>query len=233
MSKRLSTSWKKYSIIAFAGVLIVIVVGAGIVLSTPQPIKFKNIGKASPFTLVDQNNNTVTLNNYLGKTLILDFIYTHCPNPNGTLGECSTETLKMNTLLGDLTHMGYTSKDFHMISISIDWKYDNVSTMLAYGKDRAEGQFQYWSFLSGNQQQVENATKGYYITADYNNVTNGFQPTVNNSVEYMSHSLMVYLIDKNGNIELPIDSHGSFYEINNLSWKASDVAKLVSALIKQ
>lgn len=234
-------TWKAYLLMIFSGVLIVIIIGAVLVMNAPQPVRFKNIGKAAPFTLQDQNNNTVTLNNYTGKVLIMDFIYTHCPNPNGTLGECSTETLKMNTLMGDLINMGYNSSDFHLISISFDWKFDNASTMLAYGKDRAEGKFQYWSFLSGNEQEVNNATAGYHISAVYNNVTNSLnqtvpevtQPATNNLVEYMTHSLQVIIINKNGDIEVPLDSHGTMTLINNIYWKASDVANIVSTLINQ
>ena len=241
MSKPTGYAWQKYLLIIFSAVMIVIIVAAGITLITPQPTTLIVYKKAPSFTLTDENNNNVTLNTFLGKTLIMDFIYTHCPNPNGTLGECSTETVKMGTLLSDLMNMGYTGNDFHLISISIDWKFDNVSTMKAYGQDRGEGQFQYWSFLSGTKSQIENISKGYYIEADYINTTNTFnqtvpvvtQPIVNNTVEYMSHSLMVYLIDKHGYIRIPKDKQGTLLPITGTDWLAKNVAKYVSQLIKE
>ena len=239
MSSHLSKYWKIFIISGSAVLLIAIIVVAGLVFFTPkQPFLAKG-WKAKSFTLVNENNQTVTLNNYSGKVLIMDFIYTHCPNLNGTLGECSTETLKMNTLLADLLNMGYNANQFHLISISFDWKFDNVTTMRAYGMDRAEGQFKYWSFLSGNEQQVNNVTSGYYITAYYENQTNSSTPIqtttppANNQVEYMGHSIIVYLIDKHGYIRFQKDSQGTLETISGTNWLASDVAKLVSVLINE
>ena len=242
MSNQFNLPWRKLLLLGSAVVIIVLIVGAGIVLTAPTPMKFIKYQKAAPFTLIDQNNNTMTLNNYLGKVLVMDFIYTHCPNPNGTLGECSTETANMNNMLTDLLQMGYTTNDFHFISISFDWKFDNVSVMKAYGENRAEGQFQYWSFLSGSQAQVKNATTGYHIDAEYFNTTNNLnqtvplvtaQPSVNNTVEYMGHSLMVYLIDKTGYIRILEGNKGELFPVSGSTWSPKEVVKQVVALIKE
>ena len=243
MSKQFNPPWRKLLLLGSAVVIIIVIVGAGIVLTTPQPTKLYVANKAPSFTLVDQNNDTVTLNNYLGKVLVMDFIYTHCPNyPNGTLGECSTETANMNNMLTNLLQMGYTSNDFHFISVSIDWKFDNVSIMKAYGEDRAEGQFQYWSFLSGSQTQIKNITSSYHIEADYENTTTNLnqtvplvttQPSVNNNLSYMRHSLLVYLIDKNGSIRVLENGKNQLYWITGTTWSPKEVAKQVSALIKE
>lgn len=239
MSQILNQYWK-YIIVGVPALLIIgVLLIAGLFVFAPaQPVLTKG-WKAKPFTLVNQDNQTVTLNNFSGKVLIVSFIYTHCPNPNGTLGECSTITLKMNTLLTDLLNMGYTANQFHLLSISFDWKFDNVSTMKAYGLDRGEGQFTYWSFLSGNEQEINNVTAGYYVEATYNNQTNSSlplqttPPPTNNQVEYMTHSEIVYLIGKQGYIRIPKDSQGTLQLVEGITWSASTVAKYVQQLINE
>lgn len=241
MSKQINPIWKKYLIIGSGILIIAIIIGEAIVLTTPQPLDMMIYKKAPDFNLVDQNNNNVTLNTYLGKVLMIDFIYTHCPNPNGTLGECSTETANMNNLLTILINKSFTSSEFHFISVSVDWKFDNVSTMYAYGMDRAEGRFQYWSFLSGNQAQITSIASNYSIVADYENTTinnstvplQSTQPSINNTIEYMSHTLMAYLIDKNGDIRMLKSSTGTIFPISGTTWIPSDVANQIITLINE
>ena len=239
MSKKLTQYWKYFAVGVSAILIIGILIIAGLFVFTPQQPTLTVAWKAAPFTLVNQDNQTVTLNSYLGKVLIISFIYTHCPNPNGTLGECSTITLKMNTMLTDLQNMGYNANQFHLLSISFDWKFDNVSTMKAYGQDRGEGQFNYWSFLSGNEQQVNNVTKGYYVTANYDNQTNSTTPVqttpppTDNQIEYMTHSEIVYLVDKQGNIRIAKDSQGTLQLVDGITWSASTVAQYVRQLINE
>lgn len=233
----------RFLMIIGAAFIIVVIVGASFVFIKPPAQKMTLIidKKAPYFTAVDEFNNNVSLDNYTGKVLMIDFIYTHCPNPNGTNGECSTETANMNTLLTLLQQKGYTSNDFHFISVSIDWKFDNVTTMYNYGYDRAEHQFQYWSFLSGNEQQINNITSGYDVVAQYDNTTINnttvpvitTQPSVNNSIEYMTHSVEAYLIDRNGYIRMYKDSSGQIFPITTSNWNPKDILKQMVTLLNE
>lgn len=218
---------KRIILIGSALLILVVIVAADIVITTPPAISLQNEGPAGNFNLVDQNNTNVTLNTYLGKVLVIDFIYTHCPDA------CPIETARMNDLMTKLLNANYTSNDFHFLSISFDWKFDNHSTMKAYGLDRAEGRFQYWSFLSGTKNNTEQATKEYGVWDIYTNSTdpNGQippstvnPPLTNNTVDYMTHDLVLTIVD----------SHGIVREsIPGSNWPLNTVFKDVSYLIKQ
>ena len=212
--------------LAVVGVgIILIVIASAFILTYQQPVKLANLGSASNFKLVDQDNNNVTLNNYTGKVLVIDFIYSHCTDM------CPIETAKMNTLLTQLQNAGYTSDQFHFISISFDYKFDNATTMKAYATDRAEGQFQYWSFLSGTKDNVLNVTKaygnyGYYLNTTVNNTTVPVmtsQPLANNTIDYMTHNLVLTIIDSQGIRRDAIVGAG---------WPSNDVFKIIKTLIK-
>lgn len=226
MSKKSFFSDNKSTIGIMGLGLIVILLGAGFVLTQQQQVvQFSNYGTAPNFSLQDQDNKTVTLNSYdNADVLIIYFMYTHCPDyPNGTLGTCSLETAKMNTFMQGMIDAGYTSNQFHILSISFDYLFDNPHIMKEYGMDRAEGNFQYWSFLSGNQNQTQNATKAYGVYAEYfnetttttttttlltntaqNNLqgTNTIEKIAHNSSTGWSHTSVMWLLDKNRDMRL-------------------------------
>lgn len=159
-----------------------------IVLTGMQQKPLPELGTAHNFELVDQDNETVTLDTYLGKVLLIDFIYTNCPD----YSFCPLSSLKMEGVQKSLIQRGYSSDDVHLISISFDYKYDGPRQMKAYGVSH-EANFSYWSFLSGNK-SVINLAKDYEvitipITED-NNTTSGFLPFV--------HSLTLTVIDSQG-----------------------------------
>ena len=247
MSKPLLSPEGKIFAIVFGFVVIVIIIGAGVVLTSPQPIKFDNYGQAPNFTLLNQDNKTVTLDTYNGiDVLIVNFIYTHCPDyENGTLGTCSLETAKMNTVMGSLINKGYNNTQFHIISISFDYLFDNVSTMKAYGLERGEGKFDYWSFLTGNKEQTQNVTQAYGVYAEYFNDTENtttttaaaanayslvntntdlgkIQSLAHNDTNGWSHTSVVWVIDKNRDKR---QYH------TGTDWLSSDVVKEVEQLI--
>jgi cytochrome oxidase Cu insertion factor (SCO1/SenC/PrrC family) len=237
VSKITDAKDKQFLIIISALGVIIIIIGASVILSQPIPIQFDDYGKAPNFNLKDENNNDVTLETYKDNgVLVISFIYTLCPdNEDHTPGECSIETAKMNTLLGKLLELGYNEFQFHLLSISFDWKNDNATTMKAYGQERASSNFKYWSFLSGNQTEVEKTTLAYGVNAGYSNETiplaankliqkNEKITTINhNTTAGMYHSSVVWIIDNNRVKRM--------YHLGT-DWLASEVVKEVEALIK-
>ena len=213
-------------IVLMSGLLIiVIVIGAGLVLSMKTSVQLQDYGPTANFSLVDQNNEFITLDNFSGKVLVIDFIYSHCHDV------CPLETSKMNNLLAKILDSGYSSSEFHFITISFDWKFDNASTLKNYALDRAEGQFDYWSFLSGTQTQIQNVTSQYGVYADYVNTTVNnttvpimtTQPGDHNMVDYMVHNQVVTIVDKQG-------IRRSVY--NGPDWLISDMYSKLKLLLK-
>lgn len=225
--RKLKLSSRKIIVISSAFVILVTLVGADIIVSTPPAFALENHGPAGNFNLVNQNDQNVTLNNYTGKVLVIDFIYTHCPDA------CPIETAQMNDLMTKLIQANYTSSEFHFLSISFDWKFDNYSTMKAYGQARAESRFQYWSFLSGTKNNTEQATKEYGVWDIYVNSTNSNgevppstvnPPLTNNTVDYMLHELVLTVVDSHGIVRVIYPGPG---------WPLLTIFKDVSYLINQ
>lgn len=203
-------------------VIFAIVVMSSFVLMSQPQVELKNFGQASNFKLLDENNNTVTLDNYTGKVLLIDFIYSHCNDM------CPAETANLNNLKAKLNNGGYNENHFHFISISFDWKFDNATTMKAYGQDRAVGQFQYWSFLSGNEQEIKTVTSDYGVYSAYLNQTNSTipimtaTPLANNTITYMEHMMVLTIVDV----------HGVRRAVHvGMDWPFNDVYKEVKSLI--
>lgn len=246
MSKKSILSGNKLTMSIMGIGFIIIMIGSVFILTQQQPtVQFVNYGTAPNFSLQDQDNKSVTINSYNNSDiLIVYFMYTHCPDyPNGTLGTCSLETAKMNTFMQGMIDAGYNNSHFHIISISFDYLYDNPHIMKEYGMDRAEGNFKYWSFLSGSKEQTENATKAYGVYAEYFNETtvnttstttfsyktknnlpviNSVDKIAHNSSSGWSHTSVMWLIDKNRDLRL----------LNTGSeWTSNQLLREVQALI--
>ena len=170
---RLESEYKKTNILnkRILGSFLIVVV----VLSMSASIVFWNsffpvlpIEDSAPnFQLTDENNNTVTKDTYSGKVLLIDFIYSNCPDPEF----CAASTVKMSTVQDKLIALGVSSKDVHLILISFDYIYDGPLQMKNYGI-RFGADFSYWSFLSGNKSVLDIATSYGVYTVPPNTTNN-------------------------------------------------------------
>ena len=187
-------------------IAIVVSLGGIYVLFNKPPAPLPILDTAPNFQLVDENNNPVTLNTYSGKVVILDFIYTNCPDPN----YCPASSLKMRDIQDGLIKSGISSNDVHLLSISFDYVYDGPIQMKNYG-NTYQANFNYWSFLSGNE-SVINIAESYGVIA---------QVDVNASAGLIPHTLNLSVVDQNGNLR--VQHFGSTWtstkvisEVNNL-----------------
>lgn len=72
--------------------------------------------------LVDQDGHPFSLADYRGRTVLVDFIYTRCPNLCGVLGD---DFHRVVTLASD--------QDIQLLSISFDPENDNREALQFYG----------------------------------------------------------------------------------------------------
>lgn len=110
---------------------------------------------ASPFTLTDQGGRTVRLADFEGRTLLLDFIYTHCPGPCPILTAVHAEV--QAALAPELRER------IHFVSISLDPERDTPDALRRYG-ERHRVDFANWSFLTGARSELEAAWQGYGVS---------------------------------------------------------------------
>ncbi len=165
-------------------------------LRIPQP------GDDVPdFTLVNQSDKAIHLDQFRGKPLLLTFIYTRCPIPDFCL-------LMSNNFSEVLKQLQKDPKAFakaQLLSISVDPEYDKPGVLQSYGKryvgDIDPG-FQHWQFATGSPEEVRKA-------ADF------FGLSYNQKQGQIVHTLQTVLIGAGGKVS-------KVYPGNE--WKPAEVA---------
>lgn len=111
---------------------------------------------APDFALTDQEGRTVTLASLRGKTVLLDFIYTHCPGP------CPILTGRHAQVQRELAPEARART--HFVSISVDPERDSPEVLRAYATARG-ADLAGWSFLTGDPEAVREVLTRYGVFA--------------------------------------------------------------------
>jgi protein SCO1/2 len=111
---------------------------------------------APDFALTDQAGAEVTLASLRGKTLLIDFIYTHCPGP------CPVLTGRHAQIQRELAPE--LRARTHFVSISLDPERDTPEAMRNYARVRG-ADLTSWSFLTGEPERVRDVLKRYGVFA--------------------------------------------------------------------
>lgn len=111
---------------------------------------------APEFALEDQDGRPVTLAGLRGKTLLVDFVYTHCPGPCPILTGRHAQVQR--ALAPELRAR------VHFVSITLDPERDTPEALKAYAKARG-ADLSDWSFLTGEPDAVRDVLKRYGIFA--------------------------------------------------------------------
>lgn len=134
-----------------------------------------------PFTLVNQNGETVTRETFLGKPQIIYFGFGFCPDV------CPTSLQRMGAAMDEL---GRRADDVQPIFITIDPERDTAESLKLYLT--ANGFPDNLIGLTGSQEQINVAAKAFRV----------FKKRVDDpqsAVGYtMDHTDIVYLMDKDG-----------------------------------
>ncbi len=147
------------------------------------------IGPAPKFSLTDQNNKTISNEDYLGKVYVLEFFFSTCP----------TICPKMNKNLLNVQNKFFGNPNFGIASITINPENDTPKVL----KEHAEAlgvKSSNWHFLTGDRDYIfDLANKGFKQYVGMNDkITAGFE-----------HSGLFALIDKKGNIRCRKDAYGN------------------------
>lgn len=111
---------------------------------------------APDFALTDQAGAEVTLASLRGKTLLIDFIYTHCPGP------CPVLTGRHAQIQRELAPE--IRARTHFVSISLDPERDTPEAMASYARVRG-ADLASWSFLTGEPERVRDVLARYGVFA--------------------------------------------------------------------
>ena len=107
------------------------------------------------FTLRNQDNREIHIQNYRGRTLLLTFIYTRCPVPD----YCTLMSNNFAQIDRSLSQDADLYAKTHLLSISIDPSYDTPQVLRSYGAAHTERYqnetFAHWEFAGGTTEQVK------------------------------------------------------------------------------
>ncbi len=111
---------------------------------------------APDFDLTDQASARVRLSDLAGKTVLLDFIFTHCTGP------CPILTSRHVSVERELADSLRDKTRF--VSISIDPERDTPEALARYGLARG-ADLDHWSFLTGTRPAVDEVLRAYGVAA--------------------------------------------------------------------
>lgn len=135
---------------------------------------------APEFALTDQAGAEVTLASLRGKTLLIDFIYTHCPGP------CPILTGRHVQVQRELPPE--LRARVHFVSITVDPERDTPDALASYARARG-ADLAGWSFLTGESERVRDVLKRYGVFA---------QPSANPGE--VDHVVVTLLVDAEGRV---------------------------------
>lgn len=116
------------------------------------------------FSFVNQDGKRINLKQYRGKALLLTFIYTRCPVPDF----CTLMSNNFAEVNQELRKTPQLYAQTHLLSISIDPKYDTPKVLRSYGAahtgNYTEEKFSHWEFATGEPDEVQRAAKYFGLT---------------------------------------------------------------------
>jgi protein SCO1/2 len=125
--------------------------------------------------LVNQDGKTIHLSDFAGKALLVTFIYTRCPMPNF----CPRLSSQFARIHDELKKNPDDYQKTHLLSISIDPKYDTPPVLRKYGLAYLDDEsgFSHWDFASTNATDL--AHLGQAFGLEYEEQDNQISHTMN------------------------------------------------------
>ena len=153
--------------------------------------------KAPGFTLGDADGNRVGLSDFAGKVVVLNFVYTNCPDvcPLHSEAIASIQEAINQTPMKNLVKF---------VSITTDPKRDTTAVMKTYGSEHGLNPAN-WAFLTSGSDKL-GATRE--LAKRY-----GLKFMLSKD-GYQLHAVVTYLIDKSGNLRAKY--HGLKFKETNM-----------------
>jgi len=109
-----------------------------------------------PFSLINQNGDTITDKDYEGKIYVADFFFTRCPSI------CPVMTNNMEKLQTEFLN----DADVKLLSLSVTPEYDSVPVLYKYASKNGALDTK-WNITTGNKKHIyELARKNYFAVVD-------------------------------------------------------------------
>ena len=162
-----------------------------LVACTPK-VQLPILREAPDFALTNQNEQEVRLSGFRGKVVVMDFIYTSCPDVCGILNH------KLR-IVRDQLEEGL-KQDLVLISVSFDPEIDTPEVLKQY---TVENGFNVpgWHFLTGTEEQIRQVTDDYGVVYELVEDDHEHEDEGSQEQEHLrgfNHNIVVVLIDRDG-----------------------------------
>jgi protein SCO1/2 len=146
------------------------------------------VSSVRPFTFLNQDGDTVTEKNVLGKVYVAEYFFTHCT------GICPTMNENMKTVYESM------AKDtgFLILSHTSDPERDSVAQMKYYADSVLKVDTRRWLFLTGEKQKLYDAARFSYTIDDPANNLKSID-------DQFVHSQYWALVDRKGDVRKVYD----------------------------
>ena len=161
------------------------------------------LGEAREFQLTDQSGKTVRLSDYRGKVVLVNFMFTKCPD------YCPTLTAVLANVQDSLIREGLGDQ-VQFLSITVDPENDTPELLRRFA-GAMHVDMEAWDFLTGPQSAIEDVTGAYGVF---------FARSASGSVD---HNLLTSVIDRSGGMR--VQYVGERFDPDEL---LSDIRKLAS-----
>ncbi|WP_414662087.1 SCO family protein [Horticoccus sp. 23ND18S-11] len=152
---------------------------------------YREVGETVPdFALYDQSGRVVQSSRFRGKQIMLNFIFTRCPDPK----MCPASTAKMIATQQLARAAGVTTLE--LVSITLDPAFDTPGVLREYASLRGIETANF-SFLTGPETAIRDLLTQFGVIAQFKG-------------DLLQHTLATLLIDANGKIAHRAD--GSAWE---------------------
>lgn len=158
----------------------------GVGSQTPLNIPWADPYPAHSFTLTDQNGNQISLKDFSGKVVLVNFIYTHCKTV------CPLETQELKRLQQTLEPL--MGRDVIFLSITIDPTRDTPAVLRRYGEGYGVD-FKSWSFLTGSEAKIREVLTAYRVPVELEK-----PPDAPEGSYEFGHGSPIYFIDQWGRV---------------------------------
>lgn len=147
--------------------------------------------KIPDFALINQDNDLVTNEKLKGKVYVADFFFTTCPSICKTMSGNMVELQKMMS----------GTKDFHILSHSVNPEYDSPKILKEYAETMGAKTIN-WDFLTGDKETIYSlGLKGYFAEAEESELEPGGFLHTENFVLVDKHGYIRSRVDDNGNVK--------------------------------
>lgn len=178
--------------------ILVLVVGGVLVAKTvtgtgEARLTGTDLGKtpAPDFTLIDQRGNPVTLGDFRGKTVVLTFIYTHCPD------FCPLTAERLRAAYAGLP--ANRQDKVVMLAVTVDPARDTPAALQAFSAQHGLADNPNWHTLRGDDATLQQVWRAYGVDpGTMMAMPHDMSATPAVTSGTLAHTNAVYLIDARG-----------------------------------